>query len=425
LSYLKRVLTGVLAGAVLLLSFSAAAEKERPSGYRTTVTIIEETAAPSPVPTPGAAVRPTVPADPETAGYPVHTKTPGSTANPVSTPEQAVPEGTPSGATVTPEITDAPEAAESPEIPETPEAAEPPEIPETPEATQTPAPLPLMTPIPTPKALPTVIDLVNDSETWGDFQFPKGSKLLEIWIPDIRDADAALILYDGQAWMIDCADQKMGLRTAAMLKWLGVTHIQKIFNTHPHHDHILGLDNVLDVARVDELLVCFPLDVNEHMRKTTALCRLEHITISAYQHGDTFSMGDGEVRLLFWQNRDESLSMNNRSACTMITYGNRSFLTLADLEYQGQKALEELVGDAALKCDLFKYPHHGKQAMKESFFRAMDADATIITNFPGIEKAYTYLAYKHFPMIPTNKSGLYTHLICDGKRWICEYVPFN
>jgi competence protein ComEC len=282
-----------------------------------------------------------------------------------------------------------------------------------------------MTPPPAPMAFPTVIDEVNDSETWSDFRFPKDKPLLEIWIANIRDADATLILYEGQAWMIDCADQKMALRTAAMLRKLGITHIQKMFNSHPHHDHILGLSNILEAAGVDELLLCFPEDSTEHMEKVLPLCEERQITVSHYSHGDEFTMGDGNVKLIFWQNEGSDLSMNNRSACTKIVYGDRSMLLLADLEYRGEQELEDLVGAEALKCDLFKYPHHGKQALKESFFQGMDASLAVVTNHQKIEKASSYLGYKHFPTIYTNVKGVYTHLATDGRRWLCEYVPIR
>ena len=92
---------------------------------------------------------------------------------------------------------------------------------------------------------------------------------------------------------------------------------------------------------------------------------------------------------------------------------------------QSLEELEDLVGAEALKCDLFKYPHHGKQALKESFFQAMDASLAVVTNHQKIEKASSYLGYKHFPTIYTNVKGVYTHLATDGRRWLCEYVPIR
>ena len=274
--------------------------------------------------------------------------------------------------------------------------------------------------------MPDIIDQINEPEKWADFQFdPEGTKLLEIWIADIRDADAILLLYDRQAWMIDCGEEKMGERTAAMLRQLGVTHISKVFNSHPHHDHLLGLPAIRAAAKVDELLICFPEDSTEHIIKMMPYCAEQDITVSRFEHGDEYRMGDGAVRLTFWQNRDDlQLSMNNRSAATMITYGERSILMLADIEYAGQRALMDLVGTDALKTDLVKYPHHGKLPMVSAFYDAMSPAAAVITNYLGaVHECASFLGIKHCPIIFTNKNGLYTHLVTDGRHWVCEYVP--
>ena len=353
---------------------------------------------------------------------PPMTPSPTPSATPVST---AVPTKAP---TPTPEPSPTPEPTLTPEPTATPSPTPTPEP--TPTPTPTPEPTPeIIIPIPdNPESLPDVIDKINKPDQLQDFQFPQdGTKLLEIWIADIRDADATLILYDRQAWMIDCGDEKMGDRTAAMLKQLGVTRIAKMFNSHPHHDHLLGLPAIRAAARVEELLICFPEDSTEHMVNMMDFCREHDIPVSMYGHGDEFLMGDGKVRLTFWQNPENlELNMNNRSAATKITYGDRSILLLADIEFAGQKALMDLVGAETLDTDLVKYPHHGKLPMKELFFEAMSPAAAIITNYQGGAHDSSYfLGLKRCPQIFTNKAGLYTHLVTDGKRWMCEYVPIE
>ena len=82
-------------------------------------------------------------------------------------------------------------------------------------------------PTPEPTAVPeeTVIDHINHPEIYPKLSFPKDAKLLEIWFPNIRDADEAILVYDGQVWMIDCGDKRMGSRGAVMLRQLGISRI--------------------------------------------------------------------------------------------------------------------------------------------------------------------------------------------------------
>ena len=103
----------------------------------------------------------------------------------------------------------------------------------------------------------TVIDHVNYPKELRDFRFRRDAKLLEIWFPNIRDADAAILTFDGQVYMIDCGDEKSAVRTAVLLRQLGIDHIDIMFNSHLHHDHTNGLALTDDVAKVGEVKICF------------------------------------------------------------------------------------------------------------------------------------------------------------------------
>ena len=370
---------------------------------------IEDVPVPTNTPAPAPAVTPT----------PVTTPTPSPTPSPVPTPPPAE---TPAPEVIISILSDDPEA-DLPEWDPDEEMPHPDDDPTyTPDPTPTPTPTPSPTPTPTPTP-PAVIDRINQPDQWKELEPDPNVQWLEIWIPSIRDADAALILYDGQAWMLDCGDRKMGERAAEMLQELGITQIDKMVNSHPHHDHIEGFQFILQVARVKELAVCFPDNTTEAGANAVQMCKDRDIPVTRYTHGDEFSMGDGKVKWIFWQNTDTSKSnVNNRSAITKITYGERSILMLADLEYLGQKYMLELVGPEALKTDIFKYPHHGKQAMKESFFEALEAQLAVVTNYQNKEEARTYLGYKHFPIVYVNRNDVYTHLVTDGKYWFVEYV---
>ena len=293
-----------------------------------------------------------------------------------------------------------------------------PDSPEPPPAARTARPTPTPTPVP-----PTVVDHVNQPDAWAGFTLDEEADPLEIWFPDIRDADEAILLYQGEVWLIDCGDERGASRAVPLLQALEITEIGKLFNTHPHHDHLNGLAITDDTAKVKELLYCFPSDATTHMLRALGVAEERGIRLKEYRDGDVFAMGDGRVTLTFLQNRDEKLDMNNRSAQTMVKYGERSMFFMADMERAGQAALLEQVGAESLKTDLFKYPHHGKSPMYEPFFEALGAELTVVTCFRGREDSgQIWLNGKRFPSAYTSKAGVYLHLATDGVRWLCEYV---
>ena len=195
----------------------------------------------------------------------------------------------------------------------------------------------IIRPTPGPTAVPTdtMIDHINNPEQYPGFSFQPGKKLLEIWFPNIKDADAAVLIYDGEVWMIDCADEKNAGKTVQLLRQLNIDHIDILFNTHPHHDHIDGLEKTNKQAKIGEIRICFPPTATQSGLIMIQTALNLKIPVKEYKNGDQFSMGDGAVSMLILKNNEEWLDVNNQSAQLRIAYGERSILFTADMEYQG------------------------------------------------------------------------------------------
>ena len=282
------------------------------------------------------------------------------------------------------------------------------------------------TPAPSPIPTETIIDHVNHPEMYPRFFFPKGRKLLEIWIPNIRDADEAVLMYDDQVWMIDCGDVKMGTRGVSLLKQLGIKKIDMLFNSHLHHDHINGLYVTNEAAKVSEVKICFDPELTESGMKLVQTAETLNIPITRYGDGDRFTMGDGAVELLILKNNEEGLDMNNQSAVTRITYGERTILFMADMEQPGQQAMLERIGPELLKCDILKYPHHAKSDMYTPFYQALEAKVAIATSVEGRgDPGQIAMINRRLPMIYTATTDQFTHLVTDGEYWLIERVPIK
>lgn len=290
---------------------------------------------------------------------------------------------------------------------------------------EAPAPVRIARPEPEPTpAMPAVINCVADPGADAGFHFPMDADLLHIWFPNIMNADEAILIFQGETWLIDCGDEKNGARGAELISRLGIDRIRKLFNTHPHHDHLNGLRITDETAKVEELRICFGGASTEHMIRAVTYAEENGIRVAEFRDGSEFAMGDGSVTLKFWCNTDPSLDMNNQSAQTLVRYGERTILFTADMERSGQANLLTRVAASALKADLLKYPHHGKTALEEEFLRAVNPEAAIITNKTVADwGGVRYLEAKGVPYIYTNRTGVYLHLVTDGEHWIAEQVP--
>lgn len=279
------------------------------------------------------------------------------------------------------------------------------------------------TPAPTEVPEQTLIDHIHFPDELPDFHFEKNASLLEIWIPNIRDADEAVLTYQGQVYMIDCGDNRAANRGVLLLRQLGIDRVDILFISHPHHDHTDGLRTTFQQARILEIQTCFPDDSTESGINMAAAAEELGIRLLRYGDRQVFTMGDGAVRLQFFQNADPTLDINNRSAQTMVRYGERSIFFMADMEKNGQISMLGHVAPEELKCDIVKYPHHGKSAMYEAFFNALQPRLAVVTSVTGRgDTGQTYLTWKHVPSVFTSVKGKFTHLATDGQYWLCEYV---
>ena len=280
------------------------------------------------------------------------------------------------------------------------------------------------TPAPTAVPVEMLIDQIHSPEKYPGFSFRKDRKLLEIWFPNIKDADEAVLMYDGCVWMIDCGDERTGVRGAQLLRQLGIRKVDILFNTHPHHDHIDGLATTHEAAQIGEVRICFAPVLTASGLRLIQTAEELGIPLKEYDDGSRFSMGDGAVEILVMKNNEEYLDMNNQSAQIRITYGERSILFMADMEKPGQEAMINRIGPELLKCDIVKYPHHGKSEMYEPFFEATEAKLAVVTAYEGRSDAGQYfLSNRGLPAIFTAVNDRFTHLVTDGEYWLCEQVP--
>ena len=243
--------------------------------------------------------------------------------------------------------------------------------------------------------------------------------------------------------MIDCGDERAETEIVPLLESLGISQVDRLINTHPHHDHLNGLYAIDAEIPVKELLICFPEDATRHMTAAMEYCRGNGIPVTSFADESVLGLGDGAVSLLCWQKSAEEDSVNDRSAQIMLGYGDCNMLFMADMEVHGQRQLyAALAGDpdqpavhqalaetaALLKADILRYPHHGKQYMFDPLWQLIAPELTIITNtmrIAEIKAAVTFLENKHAAVAYTHQPPWVLHLQTDGNHWLCEQLAFD
>jgi len=267
---------------------------------------------------------------------------------------------------------------------------------------------------------PVLIDRLNSPEQYADFAFAEDAPLLEVTFPQMVDCDAILLRCGGETMLVDACKQAYSERIVDLCKQLGVTRIDKVVNTHPHEDHIGGFRDVIKEIEVGELWICFPEDVNNHMKNAVKQAQKAGIPVKTYTDGDTFTLGGATIEV--WKLEGKTSDMNNCSAQMMVKFGERTFLMAADLQQDGQKTFVELKGNA-LDADILKYPHHGIEVLREDYLAAVSPLFMVITNNHRQTAGWKWIngSKNDIPYAYTVPDLV--HLTTDGTTWIAEKIP--
>lgn len=264
---------------------------------------------------------------------------------------------------------------------------------------------------------PVLVDRINAPDVNADFAFAEDAALFEVIFPQILNCDAILLRCGGETMLVDCATQGQAVRILNMCKQLGITHIDKVINTHPHEDHIGGFRDLIKEVTVDELWICFPADYNEHITKAVGYAEKAGIPVRTYADGDTFTLGGATIDV--WKLEGSKSELNDCSAQFYITYGERTLLMTADLETPGQKKYVELKGEA-LKADIIKYPHHGIDKLNADYMAAVSPLFLVVTNNHRQTAGWKAIRNYGIPYAYTVPGFVY--LSTDGATWVADRI---
>ena len=182
---------------------------------------------------------------------------------------------------------------------------------------------------------------------------------------DVGQADAAVIMCDGEVLMIDGGNTAdSSLIYTYLTRTLGLEHIDYMIGTHAHEDHIGGLAGALNACTVGTVyspVIDYDSEAFQDFKRY-AENQVGSLTIPSV--GDTFNLGSATVQFLSpaYQYSDT----NDTSIVVRIVYGNTSFLFTGDAEWEPEHDMVESGYD--LSATLLKVGHHGSDTSTSYVF---------------------------------------------------------
>lgn len=191
------------------------------------------------------------------------------------------------------------------------------------------------------------------------------STLTKVHFIDVGQGDSTLIESDGRYMLIDAGDNHESDTVIQYLNNLQVKRLDYVIGTHPHADHIGGLDKVIEAFEVGKVI----LPPKEHTTKTFEdlidAIASKGMKITKPTAGDVYQLGSSTFQIIA-PNGEYGDHLNNWSAGIRLTYGGTSFLFTGDAESEVE---QDIVSNGLnIRADVLKLGHHGSRTSSSDEF---------------------------------------------------------
>lgn len=203
-------------------------------------------------------------------------------------------------------------------------------------------------------AIPVSVNHFSRNES--EFDTTDSGSILQVHFIDVGQGDSILIRQGEESMLIDAGENKAGNKVVEYCKNQGITELEYVVGTHPHEDHIGGMDDVINNIDVNEIMLTKSEYTNSTYEDVLSAAKEHNVKEIYPATGEIFSLGDA-VFTIMAPNRSDYLEVNNESLVIKMTYGNVSYLFCGDAEIESEYDMVENGVD--LSADVIKLGHHG------------------------------------------------------------------
>lgn len=175
---------------------------------------------------------------------------------------------------------------------------------------------------------------------------------LHVYYIDVGQADSILITNENHSILIDAGNNEDGNTVVNFIKDKGITNLDYAVGTHPHEDHIGGMDDVINNIDIDKIYLPEIQTNTKTYQDVLEAIKNKNKKIKSFKKGDKFSVGEAEFEVM----TDSILDKNNLNLSSNIirmTFNGTSFLFTGDAETENEKKINWE------QTDVLKVGHHG------------------------------------------------------------------
>lgn len=248
---------------------------------------------------------------------------------------------------------------------------------------------------------------------------------LKVYFIDVGQADSILINSNNEYMLIDAGNNNDGKLLVEYFKSLNITTFKYIVGTHPHEDHIGGIDDIINNFNIENILLPDAITTTKTFTDVLDAIENKNLNITIPTTGEKINLGKSKLEVIY-TGKDES-DLNNTSIVLKLQYYNNTFLFTGD----ATSKTEKLILNKNIEADVLKIGHHGSRySSTKEFINKVNPKYAVIS--VGTNNTYKHpadttlnkLKMKNIEVYRTDELGTII-TTCDGNNYKFTNIKTN
>ncbi|WP_292382144.1 lamin tail domain-containing protein [Methanosarcina sp. UBA289] len=200
---------------------------------------------------------------------------------------------------------------------------------------------------------------------------------LTIHFLDVGQGDSILLEIDGKSMLIDSGESDQGKVVTAYLQDQGISTLDYVVATHPHSDHIGGMNEILNNFQVEHFVDSgYPHTSKTYENMLTTIDQ-KSIPFQVAQAGQKIDFDPAVDIEVLNPAKTYSEDLNENSVVLKVTYGTTSFLLMGDAGLETEERI--MKAGYNVDSDILKVGHHASRSGSgTSFISAVSPKVSVI-----------------------------------------------
>lgn len=231
---------------------------------------------------------------------------------------------------------------------------------------------------------------------------------------DVGQGDSIFIeLPNKETMLIDAGESYEADNVINYIKNLGISKIDYIVGTHPHTDHIGGLEEVINTFDIGSIYMPKATSTSKTYLDLLTTISDKGLSVKTAKSGVVILDEDNLKLEFIAPNSDSYSELNNYSAVLKLTYLDNTFLFMGDAETLSE---DEITSD--VDADVIKVGHHGSDSSSSlEFVKKVSPEYAIIMVGEGNSYNHPYQSIiDRYLSIGANvlRTDLEGNIVCDS-----------